>query len=161
MPAKKKKPPKLKFVPPSQEEIREYISKTIKMKGLDNRWTPEQIDNLAGQIWNYYESVNWRVGNKTMEKWHNAVSGWCYRQNWLPKTGQQPKTFKQIDKEERDRPFTHREEYLIEIAAKRILSTNSTEVLEGLPECLRDDALKLAEKLRKEQGNKPKVRLLF
>ena len=161
MPAKKKKPPKLKFVPPSQEEIREYISKTIKMKGLDNRWTPEQIDNLAGQIWNYYESVNWRVGNKTMEKWHNAVSGWCYRQNWLPKTGQQLKTFKQIDKEERDRPFTHREEYLIEIAAKRILSTNSTEVLEGLPECLRDDALKLAEKLRKEQGNKPKVRLLF
>jgi len=165
MPVKKKKAPKLKFVPPSQEEIRNYISKTIKMKGLENYWTPEQIDNLAGQIWNYYESVNWRVGNKIMEKWHNAVSGWCYRQNWMPRnTGSsagRQKTFKEIDQENRDRIFTHHEEYLIELAAKRIVSTNSTEVLNGMPECLRNDALKLAEKLRKEQGDKPKVRLLF
>ena len=100
-----------------------------------------------------------------MKSWQGSVSHWLSNQNWMPhNTGNsagRQKTFKEIDQENRDRPFTHKEEHLIELAAKRILSTNSTEVLNGMPECLRDDALKLAEKMRKEQGDKPKVRSLF
>ena len=162
---KKAKKPALKFQPPTQEEIRDHIAESVRNNNVEKYWTEQQISNLAGEIWNYYESVGWKVGNKVMEQWRKAVSGWCYRQNWMPRnTGNsagRPKTFREIDQENRDRPFTHHEEHLIELAAKRILSTNSTEVLEGLPECLRDDALKLAEKMRKEQGDKPKVRLLL
>ena len=146
------------------EELTQYIRDKISEKHLTG-WNEQQIINQGEIIWNYYESNGWKVGKNSMKSWQGSVSHWLSNQNWMPRntgnTAGRQKTFKEIDQENRDRPFTHREEHLIEIAAKRILSTNSTEVLEGLPECLRDDALKLAEKLRKEQGDKPKVRLLF
>ena len=153
-----------KFEKPSLEELTQYIRDKINEKQLTG-WNEPQIINQGEIIWNYYESNGWKVGKNSMKSWQGSVSHWLSNQNWMPRnTGNsagRPKTFKEIDQENRDRPFTHHEEHLIEIAAKRILSTNSTEVLEGLPECLRDDALKLAEKMRKEQGDKPKVRLLF
>ena len=153
-----------KFEKPSLEELTQYIRDKISEKHLTG-WNEQQVINQGEIIWNYYESNGWKVGKNSMKSWQGSVSHWLSNQNWMPRnTGNsagRQKTFKEIDQENRDRPFTHREEHLIEIAAKRILSTNSTEVLEGLPECLRDDALKLAEKMRKEQGDKPKVRLLF
>ena len=153
-----------KFEKPSLEELTQYIRDKINEKQLTG-WNEQQIINQGEIIWNYYESNGWKVGKNSMKSWQGSVSHWLSNQNWMPhntanSAGRQ-KTFKEIDQENRDRPFTHHEEHLIELAAKRILSTNSTEVLEGLPECLRDDALKLAEKMRKEQGDKPKVRLLF
>lgn len=160
MPKKKKPKEKTKFVPPSQDDISDYIAMNLRIKKLEAHWTSEQIKIQAGIIWNYYESNGWKVGKNTMSKWHNAVSGWLYRQNWMPNQSQQ-KTFKQLDKEDRERAITHPEENLISIAAHRIVSTNSTEVLNGLPECLHQKALELADKLRKEQGNLPKVRTLI
>lgn len=153
-----------KFEKPSLEELTQYIRDKINEKQLTG-WNEQQIINQGEIIWNYYVSNGWKVGKNSMKSWQGSVSHWLSNQNWMPhNTGNsagRPKTFKEIDQENRDRPFTHHEEHLIELAAKRILSTNSTEVLEGLPECLRDDALKLAEKMRKEQGDKPKVRLLL
>ena len=153
-----------KFEKPSLEELTQYIRDKINEKQLTG-WNEQQIINQGEIIWNYYESNGWKVGKNSMKSWQGSVSHWLSNQNWMPhNTGNsagRQKTFKEIDQENRDRPFTHHEEYLIELAAKRILSTNSTEVLNGMPECLRDDALKLAEKMRKEQGDKPKVRLLF
>ena len=153
-----------KFEKPSLEELTQYIRDKISEKHLTG-WNEQQIINQGEIIWNYYESNGWKVGKNSMKSWQGSVSHWLSNQNWMPRnTGNgagRPKTFKEIDQENRDRPFTHHEEHLIELAAKRILSTNSTEVLEGLPECLRNDALKLVEKMRKEQGDRPKVRLLF
>ena len=153
-----------KFEKPSLEELTQYIRDKINEKQLTG-WNEPQIINQGEIIWNYYESNGWKVGKNSMKSWQGSVSHWLSNQNWMPRnTGNsagRQKTFKEIDQENRDRPFTHHEEHLIELAAKRILSTNSTEVLNGMPECLRDDALKLAEKMRKQQGDKPKVRLLF
>ena len=153
-----------KFEKPSLEELTQYIRDKINEKQLTG-WNEPQIINQGEIIWNYYESNGWKVGKNSMKSWQGSVSHWLSNQNWMPhntanSAGRQ-KTFKEIDQENRDRPFTHHEEHLIELAAKRILSTNSTEVLEGLPECLRNDALKLVEKMRKEQGDRPKVRLLL
>ena len=162
--AKKKKDLTLKFTPPSQEEIRNYIEKSIKSKkDIEKYWTPEQISDLAGEIWNYYESVNWKVGNKIMEKWHNAVSGWCYRQNWMPKgrRTQNIKTFKELEREAIDRPVTHQEQGLIEGAAFMLLKTNFQAGIAKLPEHLRQPAIDLAKQMQKEQGDKPKASLIF
>ena len=100
-----------------------------------------------------------------MKSWQGSVSHWLSNQNWMPRnTGNsagRQKTFKEIDQENRDRPFTHKAEFLVETAAKRIISTGSTEVLNGLPQNLHKAALDLADKLRKEQGNTPQIHLIF
>ena len=162
---KQAKKPALKFQPPSQEEIREYIAESVRNNNVERYWTEQQISNLAGEIWNYYESVGWKVGNKTMEQWRKAVSGWCYRQNWMPRnTGNSAgrlKTFKEMEREAIDRPVTHQEEGLIEGAAFMLLKTNFQSGIAKLPEHLKQRAIDLAKKMQKEQGDKPKVTLII
>ena len=162
---KKAKKPALKFQPPTQEEIRDYIAESVRNNNVERYWTEQQISNLAGEIWNYYESVGWKVGNKTMEQWRKAVSGWCYRQNWMPRnTGNsagRQKTFKEMEREAIDRPVTHQEEGLIEGAAFMLLKTNFQSGIAKLPEHLKQRAIDLAKKMQKEQGDKPKVTLII
>ena len=162
---KKAKKPALKFQPPTQEEIRDYIAESVRNNNVEKYWTERQISNLAGEIWNYYESVGWKVGNKVMEKWRTAVSGWCYRQNWMPRnTGNsaaRQKTFKEMEREKIDYALTHQEESLIEGAAFVLLKTNFQSGIAKLPEHLKQRAIDLAKKMQKEQGDKPKVSLIF
>lgn len=162
---KKAKKPALKFQPPTQEEIRDYIAESVRNNNVEKYWTERQISNLAGEIWNYYESVGWKVGNKVMEKWRTAVSGWCYRQNWMPRnTGNsagRQKTFKEMEREKIDYALTHQEESLIEGAAFILLKTNFQSGIAKLPEHLKQRAIDLAKKMQKEQGDKPKVSLIF
>ena len=162
---KKAKKPALKFQPPTQEEIRDYIAESVRNNNVEKYWTERQISNLAGEIWNYYESVGWKVGNKVMEKWRTAVSGWCYRQNWMPhNTGNsaaRQKTFKEMEREKIDYALTHQEESLIEGAAFVLLKTNFQSGIAKLPEHLKQRAIDLAKKMQKEQGDKPKVSLIF
>lgn len=162
---KKAKKPALKFQPPTQEEIRDHIAESVRNNNVEKYWTEQQISNLAGEIWNYYESVGWKVGNKTMEQWRKAVSGWCYRQNWMPRnTGNsagRQKTFKEMEREKIDYPVTHQEEGLIEGAAFMLLKTNFQSGIAKLPEHLKQRAIDLAKKMQKEQGDKPKVSLIF
>ena len=162
---KKAKKPALKFQPPTQEEIRDYIAESVRNNNVEKYWTERQISNLAGEIWNYYESVGWKVGNKVMEKWRTAVSGWCYRQNWMPRnTGNsaaRQKTFKEMEREKIDYALTHQEESLIEGAAFILLKTNFQSGIAKLPEHLKQRAIDLAKKMQKEQGDQPKVSLIF
>lgn len=162
---KKAKKPALKFQPPTQEEIRDHIAESVRQNNVERYWTEQQISNLAGEIWNYYESVGWKVGNKVMEQWRKAVSGWCYRQNWMPRnTGNsagRQKTFKEMEREKIDYPVTHQEEGLIEGAAFILLKTNFQSGIAKLPEHLKQRAIDLAKKMQKEQGDKPKVSLIF
>lgn len=162
---KKAKKPALKFQPPTQEEIRDYIAESVRQNNVERYWTDLQISNLAGEIWNYYESVGWKVGNnKLMEQWRKAVSGWCYRQNWMPRNvrpNQPTKTFKEMEREAIDRPVTHQEEGLIEGAAFMLLKTNFQSGIAKLPEHLKQRAIDLARKMQKEQGDKPKVTLII
>lgn len=162
---KKAKKPALKFQPPTQEEIRDHIAESVRNNNVEKYWTEQQISNLAGEIWNYYESVGWKVGNKVMEQWRKAVSGWCYRQNWMPRnTGNsagRQKTFKEMEREKIDYPVTHQEEGLIEGAAFMLLKTNFQSGIAKLPEHLKQRAIDLAKKMQKEQGDKPKVSLIF
>lgn len=162
---KKAKKPALKFQPPTQEEIRDHIAESVRNNNVEKYWTEQQISNLAGEIWNYYESVGWKVGNKVMEQWRKAVSGWCYRQNWMPRNmgnsaGRQ-KTFKEMEREKIDYALTHQEESLIEGAAFILLKTNFQAGIAKLPEHLKQRAIDLARKMQKEQGDKPKVSLIF
>ena len=162
---KKAKKPALKFQPPTQEEIRDHIAESVRNNNVEKYWTEQQISNLAGEIWNYYESVGWKVGNKVMEKWRTAVSGWCYRQNWMPRnTGNsagRQKTFKEMEREKIDYALTHQEESLIEGAAFILLKTNFQSGIAKLPEHLKQRAIDLAKKMQKEQGDQPKVSLIF
>lgn len=162
---KKAKKPALKFQPPTQEEIRDHIAESVRNNNVEKYWTEQQISNLAGEIWNYYESVGWKVGNKVMEQWRKAVSGWCYRQNWMPRnTGNsagRQKTFKEMEREKIDYPVTHQEEGLIEGAAFMLLKTNFQSGIAKLPEHLKQRAIDLARKMQKEQGDKPKVTLII
>lgn len=162
---KKAKKPALKFQPPTQEEIRDHIAESVRNNNVEKYWTEQQISNLAGEIWNYYESVGWKVGNKTMEQWRKAVSGWLYRQNWMPRnTGNsagRQKTFKEMEREKIDYALTHQEESLIEGAAFILLKTNFQSGIAKLPEHLKQRAIDLAKKMQKEQGDQPKVSLIF
>ena len=162
---KKAKKPALKFQPPTQEEIRDYIAESVRNNNVEKYWTERQISNLAGEIWNYYESVGWKVGNNVMEKWRTAVSGWCYRQNWMPRnTGNsaaRQKTFKEMEREKIDYALTHQEESLIEGAAFILLKTNFQSGIAKLPEHLKQRAIDLAKKMQKEQGDQTKVSLIF
>lgn len=162
---KKAKKPALKFQPPTQEEIRDHIAESVRNNNVEKYWTEQQISNLAGEIWNYYESVGWKVGNKVMEQWRKAVSGWCYRQNWMPRnTGNsagRQKTFKEMEREKIDYALTHQEESLIEGAAFILLKTNFQSGIAKLPEHLKQRAIDLAKKMQKEQGDQPKVSLIF
>lgn len=161
---KKAKKTAFKFQPPTQEEIRDHIAESVRQNNVERYWTEQQISNLAGEIWNYYESVGWKVGNKTMEQWRKAVSGWCYRQNWMPRNvrANQPiKTFKEMEREKIDYALTHQEESLIEGAAFILLKTNFQSGIAKLPEHLKQRAIDLAKKMQKEQGDKPKVNLIF
>lgn len=51
------------FVRPSLDEVREYIQQRGSVVN------PEAF-------FDFYESVGWRVGNKPMKKWHNAIGTW-------------------------------------------------------------------------------------
>lgn len=62
-----RKPPK-RFVPPSVEEVREYIAE----KG----YTHVNADSFVS----FYESKNWMVGKNKMVSWHSCVAGWEARE---------------------------------------------------------------------------------
>lgn len=57
-----------RFMPPSLEEVAEYV----QSKGY--RFDPEAF-------WSFYESVGWKVGSKPMKSWQAACVTWQKRQN--------------------------------------------------------------------------------
>lgn len=77
-----------KMVVPTQEEVNafaiEYFLST----------------NEAKKFFCYYDSNGWRVGKNPMKNWKSAFKGWCARATDSPSRAQ-PKTFAQIDEEER------------------------------------------------------------
>lgn len=52
-----------KFIKPSLEEVTEYVH------ARGDLISPEAF-------YDFYESVGWKIGNKPMKKWHNAVGTW-------------------------------------------------------------------------------------
>ncbi len=65
---KEDKPKAKRFVKPTVDEIRAYVR--------EKRYT--HTDPQA--FYDYYESVDWRVGKNKMTKWKSAVSSWENRQ---------------------------------------------------------------------------------
>ena len=153
-----------KFEKPSLEELTQYIRDKINEKQLTG-WNEQQIINQGEIIWNYYESNGWKVGKNSMKSWQGSVSHWLSNQNWMPRnTGNsaaRQKTFKEMEREKIDYALTHQEESLIEGAAFILLKTNFQSGIAKLPEHLKQRAIDLAKKMQKEQGDQPKVSLIF
>ncbi|MCM1286292.1 MAG: hypothetical protein NC213_08050, partial [Acetobacter sp.] len=63
-----------RFVKPTIEEIKAYAVE----KGHNCN---------AEEFYNYYESVDWCIGNKKMKQWKNAVANWSIKQNRWEKHG--------------------------------------------------------------------------
>ena len=61
-----KAPQKVKFCPPTLEEVKAYIQE----KGY-------KVD--AEKWWNYYDSKDWYIGKNKMVKWKSAVATWNTR----------------------------------------------------------------------------------
>ena len=81
-----KKPSKMS--PPTQEEVNSFAAESL----LNT--------NEAKKFFCYYDSNGWRVGKNPMKNWKSAFKGWCARATETPSRAQ-PKTFAQIDEEER------------------------------------------------------------
>jgi len=65
------KPPHKQFIKPTPEEILSYMLE----KGLERKVAEKESEGF----FNYYESINWRVGKSKMSKWKSSVSGWINR----------------------------------------------------------------------------------
>ena len=63
--------PRKRFVKPTIEEVIDYF---------EEKECPEPILN-AHTFYDYYESINWKVGKNKMHNWKSAVSGWIRRNN--------------------------------------------------------------------------------
>jgi len=56
------------FIPPTVEEVKEYI--TAKQYFIDpSKW------------WNHYNSNGWKVGKNKMVSWHSAIATWLPEKN--------------------------------------------------------------------------------
>jgi hypothetical protein len=64
-----------KFVPPTQEEVRNYALSVREEKKI----TVDDCELYSLQFWLWYDAVNWFVGKKKMVSWHSAFSGWILR----------------------------------------------------------------------------------
>ena len=73
---------------PTQEEVNNFAAESF----LNT--------NEAKKFFCYYDSNGWRVGKNPMKNWKSAFKGWCARATETPSRAQ-PKTFAQIDEEER------------------------------------------------------------
>ena len=52
-----------KFIKPTKEEVQAYINE-------------RECPFTADEFFDYYESVGWKIGNKTMEDWKACVRTW-------------------------------------------------------------------------------------
>jgi len=90
-----KKPSKMS--PPTQEEVNSFATESL----LNT--------NEAKKFFCYYDSNGWRVGKNPMKNWKSAFKGWCARAMDTPSRAQ-PKTFAQIDEEERQESYRKAQE---------------------------------------------------
>lgn len=68
-----KKPPRKKFVKPTQDEVLNYFIE----RGVD----PVTATNKSEQFMGHYESVGWKVGKNPMKDWKGAVRTWVAKMN--------------------------------------------------------------------------------
>ena len=90
-----KKPSKMS--PPTQEEVNSFATESL----LNT--------NEAKKFFCYYDSNGWRVGKNPMKNWKSAFKGWCARATETQSRAQ-PKTFAQIDEEERQESYRKAQE---------------------------------------------------
>jgi len=90
-----KKPSKM--IIPTQEEVNNFAAESF----LNT--------NEAKKFFCYYDSNGWRVGKNPMKNWKSAFKGWCARATETPSRAQ-PKTFAQIDEEERQESYRKAQE---------------------------------------------------
>jgi len=90
-----KKPSKM--IIPTQEEVNNFAAESY----LNT--------NEAKKFFCYYDSNGWRVGKNPMKNWKSAFKGWCARATETPSRAQ-PKTFAQIDEEERQESYRKAQE---------------------------------------------------
>jgi len=90
-----KKPSKM--IIPTQEEVNNFAAESF----LNT--------NEAKKFFCYYDSNGWRVGKNPMKNWKSAFKGWCARATDTPSRAQ-PKTFAQIDEEERQESYRKAQE---------------------------------------------------
>ena len=90
-----KKPSKM--IIPTQEEVNNFATESF----LNT--------NEAKKFFCYYDSNGWRVGRNPMKNWKSAFKGWCARATDTPSRAQ-PKTFAQIDEEERQESYRKAQE---------------------------------------------------
>lgn len=84
-----------------QEKGQVVVSQGFKKPTIDdikNRCIEMQYNLDAEHFYNYYESNGWKVGRNKMKSWHSALANW----NKNSSSKQQPKSFKQQDKERTD-----------------------------------------------------------
>ncbi len=55
-----------RFIPPTEEEVKEYAN-SIGFKSLN-----------AGLWWHHYDAKNWMIGKNKMARWKSAVWTWFY-----------------------------------------------------------------------------------
>jgi hypothetical protein len=70
---KKKRNPVVRFVPPTIEDLKNYMK------------SKNYID-FSKTFFNFYETKNWKVGQNKMQKWKTAVETWVLKE---PKLKQQ------------------------------------------------------------------------
>ena len=90
-----KKPSKM--IIPTQEEVNNFAAESF----LNT--------NEAKKFFCYYDSNGWRVGKNPMKNWKSAFKGWCARATETQSRAQ-PKTFAQIDEEERQESYRKAQE---------------------------------------------------
>ena len=76
-----KKSPVKRFVKPSTGKIEQKAFEINREKNYS--FTTEQIQDIAEEFFNYYESNGWKVGRNSMKNWTSSLANWM-RKNIQP-----------------------------------------------------------------------------
>jgi hypothetical protein len=71
---KNKKRESKKFVPPTENEVYNWLGQYITEKRLN--WSNEKINTEASKFFNYYESSEWYRGKNKVKNWNAALRNW-------------------------------------------------------------------------------------